>query len=281
MCTAMGCGGRSEAVEDPGDVASPSRPESPGEPLRGGQHRPRPSPWSTHVAGVAERIAPGLWPHREAVRLLADWNRDDLARGRVDYVHDVVIASREPETLAVGAHVAHVGTAAFRDGPRRHHLASREVDHRDAAGAARLAADLRRAAVSHIELRSVTTGIESVRANAGLEEADLLERVAVDEVNATAPQLGHVEDLAVGADPDVLGNAAARQLQVAENLAVDPVDLHESALVFARHDQVPPVDRVVAVVDASTSGSRQRALERHRLRIAKIEALERLGHDDR
>src|SRR5262245_688111 len=290
----IGCGGQCTCQRSGG--CGPRLPVrgSGQEPSRGRQQQPRrlevPSsrsprkpaaPWSTHVAGVAERIASWLWPHRETVRLLADWNRDDLARGGVDDVHGVIIASREPETLAIGADVAHVGAAALRDGPRRYNLARREVDHRDAAGAARLAADPGRAAVGHIELRSVTTGIESVGANAGLDEADLLERVAVDEVDAAAPQLGDVKDLAVGADPEVLGNAATRQLEVAEDLAVDPVDLHESALVFARHDQVPAVDRVVAVVDAGTSRSRQRALERHRLRIAKVEALERFGHDDR
>ena len=36
------------------------------------------APRSAHVAGVAERVAAGLRPHREAVRLLAD--RDDLHR---------------------------------------------------------------------------------------------------------------------------------------------------------------------------------------------------------
>src|SRR5262249_40385643 len=193
------------------------------------------APRSAHVAGVAQGVAPGLRPYRETVRLLADRNRDHLARGGVDHVDDVIVAAREPQVLTVGADVAHVGTAAPRDGPRRHDLARREVDDRDAPRAARLAADLRRAAVGHVELRSIAAGIEPVGADARLDEADLLEGVAVDHIDAAALELGHVENLAVGADADILRNAAAGQLEVAQHLAVDPVDFHEAALILAGH----------------------------------------------
>src|SRR5262249_31821470 len=77
------------------------------------------APGSAHVAGVAERVAPGLRPHREAVRLLADGNGHHFAGRRVDHVHDVVVAPGEPQTLAVHADVAHVGAAALGARPRR------------------------------------------------------------------------------------------------------------------------------------------------------------------
>src|SRR5262249_50667715 len=153
------------------------------------------APGSAHVAGVAERVAPGLRPHREAVRLLADGNGHHFAGRRVDHVHDVVVAPGEPQTLAVHADVAHVGAAALGDRPRRDDLPRCEVDDGHAARPFRFAADLRLATVGHVELRAVTAGIEAVGAHAGLDKADLLERVAVDQVDTAALQLGHVEDL--------------------------------------------------------------------------------------
>src|SRR4029077_18317106 len=118
-----------------------------------------------------------------------------------------------------------------------------------------LPADPRRTPVGDVEQGPIPAGIKSVGANAGLDETSLLERVAVDHVDAAASELGHVEHLAVGADPDVLRNATARQLEVAEHLAIDPVDLHQLPLVLTRHDQVSAVDREVAVVDAGALGS--------------------------
>src|SRR5207253_10649167 len=55
-------------------------------------------------------------------------------------------------------------------------------------------------------------------------------------VDAAASELGHVEHLAVGADPDVLRNATARQLEVAEHLAIDPrSEEHTSELQSRGH----------------------------------------------
>src|SRR5678815_1942271 len=101
---------------------------------------------------MAERVAARLRPDREAVRLLADLDLVDRALRRLDPVDDVVVAAREPQVFAVGADVAHVGAAAARDRPGLLDLAGGEVDHGDAAWAARLAADLVAAAVGDVEL---------------------------------------------------------------------------------------------------------------------------------
>ena len=126
-----------------------------------------------HVARVAERIAAGLRPDGEAVRLLA--HRDLLhgAGRRVEHVDDVVVAARQPELLAVGADVAHVGAAAAGDRPGHVDLARREVDAPTRCPCPSAAVDLVRAAVGDVELLAVAARIEAVRALAGRDEADL------------------------------------------------------------------------------------------------------------
>jgi seryl-tRNA synthetase len=79
-----------------------------------------------HVAGVPERIPPGLRPNGQAVRLRADLDRLHIAVRRVEHVDDVVVAAGQPQLLAVGADVAHVGAAAAGDRPRRLDLPARE-----------------------------------------------------------------------------------------------------------------------------------------------------------
>jgi len=88
---------------------------------------------------VTERVAAGLGPDGEAVRLPAYANAFHLARRRVDSVNDVVKTAGEPQHLAVTAHVAHIGTAASRELPTGNELARSEVDHGNAAVAARRA----------------------------------------------------------------------------------------------------------------------------------------------
>src|SRR5690349_14403167 len=114
--------------------------------------------WLPHVAGVAERVASGLRPHGETVRLVARRNRlHDFARAGVDHVDDAIVASGEPQMFAVDTDVAHVGAARAGQLPRRHDLARGEVQHRNAALADTLfAADLRKPAVRHVELRGIT-----------------------------------------------------------------------------------------------------------------------------
>ena len=54
------------------------------------------------------------------------------------------------------------------------------------------------AAVDHVHRSAVAAWIERVGADAGGDEPDLAERLAVDEVEPVALQIGHVEDAAVG-----------------------------------------------------------------------------------
>src|SRR6185436_10073193 len=160
---------------------------------------------------------------------------------------------RQPELLAVHAHVAHVRAAGVGNRPGGHDGARGEVDHGHAALAdAGLAADPRESAVRHVELAAVAARIEPVRADARLDEAYALERVTVDEVHAAGAEVGHVKDRAVRADADVLRDALVGQREVAKHLAAAPVDLREPAGVLAGHDEVAAVDRVVAVVDTAT-----------------------------
>src|SRR6266849_5411833 len=51
---------------------------------------------SAHVAGVAQRIAAGLGPDGETVRLLAHGDLGHLSRRGVEDVNDIVVAPREP-----------------------------------------------------------------------------------------------------------------------------------------------------------------------------------------
>src|ERR1022692_4985467 len=74
---------------------------------------------SAHVAGVTQRVTSRLRPDRQPMRLRSDADGLDRAGRGVDGVDDVVVSAGYPEQLAVGADIAHVGTAAARDGPRR------------------------------------------------------------------------------------------------------------------------------------------------------------------
>src|SRR6516162_11267543 len=46
----------------------------------------------THIAGVAERVAAGLRPHRQPVRLVPDRDRRHRAAFGVDRIDDIVVA---------------------------------------------------------------------------------------------------------------------------------------------------------------------------------------------
>src|SRR6185436_10868494 len=87
-----------------GEAASSTPSGERGASEGGQRHPPSELP---HVPGVPERVPPRLRPYGEAVRLAADRDRLDLARGRVDHVDDVVVAAGEPQGLAVHADVAH------------------------------------------------------------------------------------------------------------------------------------------------------------------------------
>src|SRR6266404_1962104 len=107
---------------------------------------------SSHVSGVAERIAARLRPYRQPVRLLAYRNALHRAIRRVDVVDDVVEPAGQPELFSVHADIAHIGAAAARDRPGVLDLAGREVEDHDAALAVRRPAGRMRAAVGDVQL---------------------------------------------------------------------------------------------------------------------------------
>ena len=119
-------------------------------------------------------------PDGEAVRHAADRDRLHRAVVGVEGVDDAVVAARQPQIFAVGRDVAHVGAAAAGDRPVGDDLARGEIHHRDAAVGVALAAEIVGAAVGDEQPLAVTAGIEPVRADAGRDEACLLEGVAVD-----------------------------------------------------------------------------------------------------
>src|SRR6185369_13400067 len=133
------------------------------------------------VPRVAERVASWLRPDGQPMRLAADGNHLHRAGPCVDRVDDVVVASRKPQRLAVGADVAHVGAAAAWNRPVGFDLAGSEIEDRYAPLAMRSAMDLVGAAIGDVELLPVAAGIEAMRSLAGLDEADLPERGAVDD----------------------------------------------------------------------------------------------------
>ncbi len=158
-----------------------------------------------------------------------------------------------------------------------------------------------RAAVDDVELGSVAARVEAVGADAGRDVADLLEVLAINQIDAVGHHVGDKECLAVRRDADVLRHAAANpdihpansrveqlpirqlqrglgdqicpvQVQMADDLALDHVDLDQAtAAELAGEDRVFAVDREI----------RQRLLQCHLDGIAKIETLEPLGDDDR
>ncbi len=54
------------------------------------------------------------------------------------------------------------------------------------------------AAVGHVQQLAVAAGVQAVRADTGLDEAGLLEAVAVNHMHAVGHHVGDIEGLAVG-----------------------------------------------------------------------------------
>ena len=111
--------------------------------------------------------------------------------------------------LAVGADIAHVGAAATRDRPVGDDFAGREIEDRDAARPAPLAAHIVRAAVDDVQLGAVAAWVQAVGAGAGRDVANLLELIAIHQIDAVGHHVGDEEHLAVRRDADVLRHATA------------------------------------------------------------------------
>jgi hypothetical protein len=94
--------------------------------------------------------------------------------------------------------------------------------------------------------------------------------------------VGDEKDPAIGCDANVLRHAVFREPQIAQHLAIDHIDLDQPAAAeFAGEDRIAPIDREIGVVDAGAARCGERLLQRHRVRVAEVEALSRFGDDDR
>src|SRR5215472_13123139 len=231
---------------------------------------------------MAERVAAGLRPHRQSMRLQADCDGFHQTARRIDIVDDIVPPSRQPELLSVDADIAHVGAAAAGNRPDVLDLAGCKVDDSNAPPAVRHTPGRMRAAIGDVELLAVAARVETVRADAGRNEIGLNKAVTVYDIDAVGVHIGNVEAAAVGRNADVLRHTPLCEAQIAEHLAANEVDLDQSAAAeLAGEDRVAPVDREIGMVDPGAVWGLDRLLQRHRIRIAKIEALAALGNDDR
>ncbi len=142
-----------------------------------------------------------------------------------------------------------------------------------------------------------------MRSLTGLDEADLLERVAVHDMHAVGHHVGDEEKLAVGRGANVLRHPFPRRaddlvlavrplddlgrppgldhLRVPEHFPVDKVDLGDGARELAGEDGEGAVDREIGMIDSRAARHVDRVLKRHRRRIAEVEPLQRFGDDNR
>src|SRR3954452_3652517 len=126
---------------------------------------------SAQDAGVADRVAPRLRPHAQAVGSAFDADAVQQPSGpRRDRIYDAVVAPRAPQAPPVGRRAAHVGRAAAGDTPRADRAAGPERDDADRAGVA----------VGDIQPAGVAARIEPVGAAPGVDEALAAERPGVD-----------------------------------------------------------------------------------------------------
>src|SRR4051794_22239057 len=201
---------------------------------------PLPASRSPGYAGVTEAEAAGLWPHTQAVRLQSHGDTSEqVAVFRRQRIDRAAVTAGKPQHLAVRRDTTHVRRAATVDVPGHDLVMRREVDDSDTSGAA----------VGHIEPLAVTTGIETVRVAAGLDEAEALEMSAVDAPHAVVVAICDVEDFASRVELDVL-RTPTRQMQVAHDLQCVQVDLHQLCRELAAGDEVAAVGTEVHVVDA-------------------------------
>src|SRR5207249_2963436 len=119
---------------------------------------------------------------REAMGFGADRDPcDERAGRRVERVDLAVVPAREPQFPSVDSQIPHVWTTSSWDGPRRHDPVVGEVDDAHVAGPVWLPGDRRAAAIGDKEPLAVPARRQSMRADAGRDESDLAEAIAVDD----------------------------------------------------------------------------------------------------
>src|SRR6266478_10057961 len=115
----------------------------------------------------------------------------------------------------------------------------------------------------------------------GGDEADLLERLAIDQEDPVGMHIRDEEYLPVGRDADVLWHAALGEFEKIEDAFLYQIDFDQAAAEFASKDGVAAIDREIAVIDARALRRPQRPLQHHAMRIPKIQSFSIFRDNDR
>src|SRR5262249_31414530 len=134
------------------------------------------------------------------------------------------------------------------------------------------------APVGHVQVAAVAVGVQAVRVRSGGDEPGYLEGRGVDQPDSGMVLVGDVENAPGGVQLDVL-RRGARQVQVAGHPQRVQVDPDQAARVFAAGDQVGAGGGEVDVVDARATNA-DPVLEGEGVRVAEVQVLAGLGHDD-
>src|ERR1700730_14229592 len=110
-------------------------------------------------------------------------------------------------------------------------------------------------------------------ADAGRNEAGLLQGVTINDKHAIGTNVGDEERSPVRSRAYILWHAAFRQLQIAKHLPIYRINLRNVTVELARKERIATVDGVVGVVDASATRRLQQGLEGHCMRIAEVQPL--------
>src|SRR5262249_23481904 len=108
-----------------------------------------------------------------------------------------------------------------------------------------------RPTIGDVEFLAVAARVEPVATDASRDEVDLLEAVAIHDIDAIGVHIGHIETRAIGWNPNGLRHSLLWKVQIAQHLMVDEVDLCQpTAAEFAGEDRVTPVYREISVIYA-------------------------------
>ena len=120
-----------------------------------------------------------------------------------------------------------------------------------------------------------------MRADPGFNESNLSEFVTIDHKYAIGFHVRDVKDLAVWRDANILGHSPLRHFQIPGNLVFHEINFCQATGEFTGKNRVAPIDGKVGVVDPAAVRSLDGVFERHGVRIAQVEPLQRFGDDDR
>jgi acyl-CoA synthetase (AMP-forming)/AMP-acid ligase II len=232
------------------------------------------------VTGVPQRKPARLREHAHAVRPGADGDlREHPSVGGGHRVDDAVVPAAPPHDLAVRGHPAHVRRAAAGDPPLGQELVVGHVEDGDRA----------LAPVGDEQAPAVPADLEAVGAVSGGDELQRLELGGADEPDTVRGHVGDVEDFPVGGQPNILRHAVSPTGRHgrgghghAEGVPRDDspradVDPDDRPAELAAAERVVAVGGEVQVVDARRRDV-HRVPQLHRVRVAEVDPVQRLGH---